>query len=648
MANDDMALNTLIDLGIKKDRVEKALAASGNRCPIKAMEWLISHAKDPYLDSDNLKREYTLVAVPAGAFGEQLSTFWCDSRELCDFSLAQNRFPHISIVDFFTIRADKDLQLREAVIKTVNEMNDFNRGIRLKRGEKVGAYIGYDLEENDEQFFRRIGNKFIDIVRAILPTESPQPEVSKLLCISKFKTTQSSSTIAKLDEPKEFHMTIPCSYKKPTLNSSISRLEINDATEWDLRLYSRDKRLYSIEDESQIFRAHQAHKAHNSGDLSFGIGDYFSASTKDVEAGTKNKIMDEQLIWGVSITTGSRGNFPIRYVERVPESDCWVLHTNVPFIGSGINCAENIIRSSNIRREPRESLEDCAREFIESEKRMIAWDPTLGNIFPVLSSTQKIFIMRHGERVDYSFPQWTKFCITSNGYQRLDLNLPAVLPDRRHEINSRQTWKHDSPLTNQGWNQARLTGDMLNMAKITIDYVYCSPAFRCIQSAAALLEGLKAQKNVKIRIEPALFEWCNSSRKIPTFLTYEELLLAQYNIDETYVPVVRIEDLKHETLPELYARNSKISEELSKILNENIFIVGHAVNLETNSQPLLGTNPILSLEKLKELMKKVSYVSMLTLEKMGNREWRVSPAVLPLTHGRNFQFDWITFTDRTL
>lgn len=185
---------------------------------------------------------------------------------------------------------------------------------------------------------------------------------------------------------------------------------------------------------------------------------------------------------------------------------------------------------------------------------------------------------------------------------------------------------------------------MLKQSNISIEYVYCSPAFRCIQTAAAVLEGLKAPKSVKIRIEPALFEWCNSIRKLPTFLTYEELLLARYNIDNSYVPVVRVQDLKQETLPELYERNNKISEKLNKIRG-NTLIVGHAVNLETNSQPLLGSKPIFHVEKLRELMKKISYVSMVTLEKI-NQQWAVSPYTLPLTHGRNFQFDWISFTDR--
>lgn len=81
---------------------EKALAATGNGCPKKAMNWLVSHAHDPRLD-EFLLREYTLLAVPVGAFGEQLLNFWHDSRDLCNWNEAHNRLPHVTLVSFFKV-----------------------------------------------------------------------------------------------------------------------------------------------------------------------------------------------------------------------------------------------------------------------------------------------------------------------------------------------------------------------------------------------------------------------------------------------------------------------------------------------------------------------------------------------------------------
>lgn len=85
---------------------ERALAATGNRCPRKAMHWLISHVNDSKID-DNLLREYALFAVPIGAFGEQLVNFWHDTRELCHWNEAHNSLPHVTLVSFFKVNYNR-------------------------------------------------------------------------------------------------------------------------------------------------------------------------------------------------------------------------------------------------------------------------------------------------------------------------------------------------------------------------------------------------------------------------------------------------------------------------------------------------------------------------------------------------------------
>lgn len=174
--------------------------------------------------------------------------------------------------------------------------------------------------------------------------------------------------------------------------------------------------------------------------------------------------------------------------------------------------------------------------------------------------------------------------------------------------------------------------------------MYCSPSFRCIQTAQALLDGMEASNDLKIRVEPALFEWCAHYTEIPQFLTLQELNDAGYNIDVDYSPVVTYEELKskhrRETLEEFYDRNNRISELSVKLTSGNVLIVGHAANLETNSRLLLnGTT--MALPNLKELMSKIPYASLLVLEKNEHRgHWCISTtSVLPLTHSRNFQFD---------
>lgn len=101
-------------------------------------------------------------------------------------------------------------------------------------------------------------------------------------------------------------------------------------------------------------------------------------------------------------------------------------------------------------RRPETSLEDCARVAIDSEKKTIQWKSTIGKLLENPNESQKLLIMRHAERVDYTFPKWTEQCFSdSSGYQRLDLNMPLYLPNRKDDIYL-YPWKFDTPVTNIG------------------------------------------------------------------------------------------------------------------------------------------------------------------------------------------------------
>lgn len=103
------------------------------------------------------------------------------------------------------------------------------------------------------------------------------------------------------------------------------------------------------------------------------------------------------------------------------------------------------------------------------------------------NANRQLYIMRHGERVDFTFGPWIQHSFDANGvYKRKDLNMPIALPDRANAPNS---WSKDSPLTNMGLHQAWLTGQSLRQAGVVFDLVYSSPSFRCIQTCSALLEG---------------------------------------------------------------------------------------------------------------------------------------------------------------
>lgn len=125
-----------------------------------------------------------------------------------------------------------------------------------------------------------------------------------------------------------------------------------------------------------------------------------------------------------------------------------------------------------------------------------------------------------------------------------------------------------------------ISGEALLESHTTIDYVYCSPSLRCIQTAQYILQGkttfkiihkavsrflllacymcrlnyigetadsfflrvfvmvagLQQEGKTKIRVEPGLFEWTKwvSGTCLPTWIPPAELAAANLNVDTTY------------------------------------------------------------------------------------------------------------------
>lgn len=251
----------------------------------------------------------------------------------------------------------------------------------------------------------------------------------------------------------------------------------------------------------------------------------------------------------------------------------------------------------------------------------------------LFKSTQKLLIMRHGERVDFTFGDWIPHCFDAEGrYIRRDLNLPSSLPSR--SLGPRGFAK-DSPLTRVGIFQASSIGEALKEAGVDLQHVYCSPSFRCIQTCDAVLGAF--ENKPKMKIEPGLFEaLAYYPNGLPNWFDPHELIAAGYNIDATYVPFILQNDLLNsgETLKDYWQRSEYITKSVLDINKSgNILFVAHATSLDLCSRQLRRTESTKFLER-------VPYCSLIAFRRNGETWDYTEPPTLPITHSSNDRFDW--------
>jgi uncharacterized UBP type Zn finger protein len=98
----------LLNLGIKADRIDKALAACALKSQTDAINWLISHSKDPILNSDfnSPTREFILLLCPVSRLANEISCFLNESQ--LNFGLNEahfnNALPFMKLSSFFKVK----------------------------------------------------------------------------------------------------------------------------------------------------------------------------------------------------------------------------------------------------------------------------------------------------------------------------------------------------------------------------------------------------------------------------------------------------------------------------------------------------------------------------------------------------------------
>uniref|UniRef100_A0A672YLS3 Ubiquitin-associated and SH3 domain-containing protein B-like n=1 Tax=Sphaeramia orbicularis TaxID=375764 RepID=A0A672YLS3_9TELE len=373
---------------------------------------------------------------------------------------------------------------------------------------------------------------------------------------------------------KQLHVTLAYHFQAnhlPILEKLAKNVDASSGCDWLAVLFSRDIRFANHETLQVMY----PYVPQNDDELELVPGDFIFMSPVEQSSAS------EGWVYGTSLGTGLSGLLPENYVNRADESDTWVVHGHVSV-------------ESYVSRSTSQSS----------------------------SSKMRLFVCRHGERMDVVFGKhWITQCFDSKGrYVRSNLNMPSSLPARS---GGHRDYDKDCPITVFGSTQARLVGEALLESHTTVDFVYCSPSLRCIQTAQNILQGLQLEGKLKIRVEPGLFEWTKwvSGTCLPTWIPPAELTAANLSVDTTYRwRCIVIYSLSlSESYDTYMGRSFQATREIlaeCKNQGNTVLIVAHASSLEACTRQIQGLSPQNSKDFV-QVVRKIPYLGFCACEEMG-------------------------------
>ncbi|KAA0701951.1 Ubiquitin-associated and SH3 domain-containing protein B [Triplophysa tibetana] len=404
---------------------------------------------------------------------------------------------------------------------------------------------------------------------------------------------------------KQLHLTL--AYHFPTNHfSSLEKLakgiEVKLGCDWLAAIFSRDIRFANHES----LRVMYPYTPQNDDELELVLGDFIFSST------VEQMSTSEGWVYGTSLCTGLSGLLPENYVSPADECDTWVFHGSHSFFST---------TPSEMGYKESKSL-DCLislRCLDNSRLRDSA-------ILSVICQPMQVPNSKQLE------------------YVRSNLNMPAVLPawGEAHIMN-----EMDAPITVVGSTQARIVGEAMQESNTTIDFVYCSPSLRCVQTAHDILRGMQQDGRISIRVEPGLFEWTKwvSGTSLPPWIPPTDLAAAKLNVDTTYRPLFPINKLTMSETYDMYiSRSYKVTRDILAYCENkgnNILFVAHASSLEACTRQIQGLSPQ-NHKDFVQVVRKIPYLGLCACEEQGDTgTWQlVDPPILPLTHGPNHSFSW--------
>ncbi|XP_071959698.1 ubiquitin-associated and SH3 domain-containing protein B-like [Antedon mediterranea] len=603
-------LELLMSMGFPKHRVEKSLASTGNQGVQQASDWLLNHLEDSTLD-EHTAREFIMYACPVGPFAEELETFWDKSLIEVGRNGAHSLLPHVTLCSFFTCDDSLVAQVTHAFQLAIDRWKNEAPDQIAVEYFAAANFIGLFIEEENAEYMRRVAQDFS----------------VEALNIAGIKL-----------EPhkKQLHLTLAYQFHQShleKLEQLTKEINVNKSARWELRLYSRDVRA----GKGDVYRVLYTRAAKTEEELEATNDDFVYRDQND-ETSTPD------WIYGVSHKTGCSGIFPLDYLESCPESDVWTLHRAFPITKT----TSELIPVPPIRPPaPAMGSDEMHSSKYRNSVGLLQGNPEYENITinnPKKTDPRQLFVARHAERVDITFgQQWIRLSFDDKGkYVRKNINMPRKVPDR---AGSPQTFMHDSPITEMGLFQARMTGEAMRDAGIQIKYIFSSPALRSVQTADAILKGLGTPSSVMINIDITLFEWLAWAKAgLPKWMTPEELKAFGLNVDTNYKSFITPQQLNLQENCHSYFKRSELF--MRHILKHNkdggnFLIVGHAGSLDGCTRLLQGLSPRPALEFTK-IVQKVPYCGVIALKEYKEMlVWDMFPPPFPtLTHGPNPRFDW--------
>ncbi|RMC06191.1 hypothetical protein DUI87_15621 [Hirundo rustica rustica] len=588
-------LEPLLAKGFPAHIAQKALVATGQKTTEDAVKWLHSHCNDPSLD-DPIPQEYALYLCPTGRLHGRLQDFWKESKRQCGKNRAHEVFPHVTLCDFFPVR--KGLAFSRvvfggtgppAVVWHQNLLVDPGPGM-LPKCEDQKVELLYDiLKRVGDSFSRRFPPSISLTLHASASYLGFFIDDSQANVLKEFAVAFSSEASALADchvKPslKQFHLTLAHRFY-PHHQKTLEQLAkcINPGEPCQWVAALYSRDMRFV--HYQRLRALFQYKPQNIDELMINAGDLIYVDP------TQQSDVSEGWVIGTSHRTGCRGFLPENYTEKAHESDTWVRHREYVF--------DTASRSfTKTEKKPSEKLNGEAHNLSTSR--------SVTNVLSLQNAALRrgVLVMRHGERVDQVFGKsWLQQCLTADGEALLD-------------------------------------------QEVTVSYVYSSPALRCVQTAQHVLQGLKLNQKVRIRVEPGLFGWTKweASRAIPTFMTVAELVEASYDIDTSYRGIFQLSSLVPlESYDDYVSRSSAVIKQITAACPSKgvILIVGHGSSLASLTRALAGL-PSRDSGDFAQMVSKIPSLGMCFCEeqKEENKWQMVNPPVKTLTHGANTAFNW--------